>query len=98
MAFLNLFGDAWLVYMSRKSSDHFPMMISLVRERRVVVRPFGFQRMWGSHENFLPLVKEVWSGRLEGCPMVHVSKILKMMKGALRKWNFEVFGRVDVEI
>lgn len=54
--------------------------------------------MWGSHEGFLSLVQNVWSMEVEGCYMVRISRKLKALKGALRKWSLEVFGQVDKEI
>lgn len=50
------------------------------------------------HEGFLPLVKAVWDVDVVGCPMVRISKKLKAMKGVLRTWNIEVFGKVKVEL
>ncbi|KAF5480638.1 hypothetical protein F2P56_001374 [Juglans regia] len=98
MTFINLWGDVHVEYLPRSSSDHLPMVVSLCREQSMVARPFRFQCMWGTHEGFLPLVKEVWYVFIDGCPMFPISKKLKALKGALRKWNVEVFGRVEVEL
>lgn len=81
MNFLNLFGDVRAVYLPRTYSDHCPMLVSLIKERGSMARPFQFQCMWGSHEGFLPLVWEVWNVRVEGCAMVCISRKLKLLKG-----------------
>ncbi|XP_035545915.1 uncharacterized protein LOC118348412 [Juglans regia] len=95
---MNLFEGGRVEYLSRTTSDLCPMLVSLLRERICGARPFCFQRMWGSHEYFLLVVKECWSQSVKGCPMVQVSKKVKLLKKALQKWNVEVFGRVEVRI
>ncbi|KAF5447247.1 hypothetical protein F2P56_032815 [Juglans regia] len=74
------------------------MLVSLLREQDMVAKPFLFKRMLGTHDAFLSLVNEVWSMHVDGCPMFQISKKLKPLKCALRKWNIEVFGRVEVEL
>lgn len=54
--------------------------------------------MWGTHDGFLPLVKVVWNAHVDGCPMFRFSMELKALKSAMRKWNIELFGRVEVEL
>lgn len=98
MQFLNLFGDANISYLPKTSSDHSPMLMQLFSYREVCAWPFRFLLMWGSHDGFLPLVRQVWEANVEGCAMVQISKKLKRLKGVLLEWNREVFGRVEVEI
>lgn len=71
--FLNLFGDVQVEYLPRTTLDHCPMLLSLSRERGTVARPFHFQHMWGSHEDSLSLVQDVWNVNVEGCFMVRIS-------------------------
>lgn len=54
--------------------------------------------MWCNHENFLPIVHEAWNKIIPGCLMVQLSGKLKYLKHVLKKWNNEVFARVDVEL
>ncbi|KAF5450310.1 hypothetical protein F2P56_030673 [Juglans regia] len=97
-SFLNSFGEARMEFLLWTSSDHCPMLLFLKRERRGDIRYFRFQGMWGTHEGFLPLAREVWNQSLEGSPMVKLAKRLKLLKAMLWKWNFETFGRVDLEL
>lgn len=60
-------------------------MLIYLKVERSGVKYFRFQRMWGSHEEFLPLVRECWNQRVEDCAMVRVSKKLKRMKQVLRR-------------
>ncbi|KAF5465236.1 hypothetical protein F2P56_015261 [Juglans regia] len=67
--FLSCFGNVSVSYLPRTSYDHAPMLVKLVREVVLVARPFRFLRMWGSHEEFIPLVQLVWNSNIEGCAM-----------------------------
>lgn len=96
--FLSAYGDARVMHLSCTSSDHCPMVTSLMCVSRKGVRPFHFQRMWGTHEDFLQVVKRCWMEPVECCAMVRLTKKLKALKKVLQKWNVEVFGRVEYEI
>ncbi|XP_042972861.1 uncharacterized protein LOC122304669 [Carya illinoinensis] len=96
--FLSSFPNNCLTYLPRTSSDHCPMVTSLWVDRRVGPTPFRFQRMWCLHEDFLGVVSECWSQEFQGCPMVKFSRKLKKLKQVLKKWNREVFGKVEVDL
>lgn len=53
--------------------------------------------MWCSRSNFLEVVHDCWEALVTGYAMVRLSQKLKKLKCVLRKWNIEVFGRVDVQ-
>lgn len=54
--FTKCFGDSTVLYLLRTSLDHAPMLVQISKDRAIAVHPFKFLRMWGSHEEFLPLV------------------------------------------
>ncbi|KAG2684952.1 hypothetical protein I3760_10G100800 [Carya illinoinensis] len=54
--------------------------------------------MWCLHEDFLGVVSECWRQESQGCPMVKFSRKLKKLKQVLKKWNREVFGKVEVDL
>ncbi|XP_042964616.1 uncharacterized protein LOC122298830 [Carya illinoinensis] len=60
--------------------------------------PFRFQRMWCLHEDFLGVVSECWRQEFQDSPMVKFSRKLKKLKQVLKKWNREVFGKVEVDL
>ncbi|XP_042969044.1 uncharacterized protein LOC122301721 [Carya illinoinensis] len=97
-SFLSSFPNSCLMYLPRTSSDHCPMVTSLWVDRRVGPTPFRFQRMWCLHEEFLGVVSECWRQEFQGCPMVKFSRKLKKLKQVLKKWNSEVFGKVEVDL
>ncbi|KAG6730863.1 hypothetical protein I3842_01G100500 [Carya illinoinensis] len=96
--FLSSFPNSCLMYLPRTSSDHCPMITSLWVDMRVGPIPFRFQRMWCLHEDFLGVVSEYWRQEFQGCPMVKFSKKIKKLKQVLKKWNREVFGKVEVDL
>lgn len=51
--------------------------------------------MWAEHEDFLKVVKAAWERPVRGDPFFRVVQKLKPMKVSFKKWNIEVFGRVD---
>ena len=85
-------------YFLQSSSDHCPILLHLMRERGSCIKYFRFQRMWGTHEGFLPLVREAWNQNVDGSPMVKVSRKLQILKSMLRKWNIDIFGQVHLEL
>ncbi|XP_042980145.1 uncharacterized protein LOC122310315 [Carya illinoinensis] len=103
-AFLNLalsqrFPNGCMEYLKRKTSDHCPMLIKLaVESQRYGPAPFWFQSMWCTHENFLQCVEGVWREPVAGTGLVCLAAKLKKLKPVLRKWNQEIFGRVDQSI
>lgn len=98
LQFTSFFGIVKVTYLPRSSSDYAPMLVQLIRKEEHIVRPFRFLRMWGTHEGFLPLVREIWNSNLEGCAMVRINSKLKRLKGALRRWNRDYFGWVETKL
>ncbi|XP_018826667.2 uncharacterized protein LOC108995543 [Juglans regia] len=97
-AFMLRFGDGQMIYLSRTSSDHCPMVAQLNSIRRSGAWLFRFQRMWCTHENSLNVVREYWLQEVPCCPMIQMSIKLKKLKQVLKKWNREVFGKVESKI
>ncbi|XP_022893966.1 uncharacterized protein LOC111408437 [Olea europaea var. sylvestris] len=97
--FKNQFQEVSLSYLDRTSSDHCPMVLRCMEgEELHGPKPFRFLRMWCTHEGFLPLVKQVWKMKVDGSPMVKISRKLRALKIYLRQWNAEVFGKVQQEL
>lgn len=62
ICFANRFTTAKVELLDRKSSDHCPLLLFLETPFSAYgPAPFRFMNMWGSHENFLPCVKEAWN-------------------------------------
>lgn len=51
--------------------------------------------MWLEHKDFLNFVKDCWcSISAHGCPLTVLQHKLRVLRKALRSWNWEVFGDV----
>ncbi|KAF5464604.1 hypothetical protein F2P56_014672, partial [Juglans regia] len=59
---------------------------------------FRFLNMWCLHDGFLMCVKEAWNKQDVASGLLRLAIRLKRTKLALRAWNKNVFGRVDVNI
>ncbi|XP_042980090.1 uncharacterized protein LOC122310271 [Carya illinoinensis] len=80
-------------YLPRLSSDHALLQVDLSPEnRRYGHVPFKFQQMWTTHKKFSDFVTNEWKEVQEGDGMVKLARKLKKLKGALRGWNYTVFG------
>ncbi|XP_058763377.1 uncharacterized protein LOC131636799 [Vicia villosa] len=82
----------------RDVSDHAPIWIK-DNKRDWGSKPFRFNNIWFTHEDFFSFVEEEWKklevkGRGDFC---FVEK-LKAIKRKIRLWNKEVFGWIDLNI
>ncbi|XP_040997575.1 uncharacterized protein LOC121243514 [Juglans microcarpa x Juglans regia] len=96
---LETFPGAHMKYLSRVSSDHSPIIISLL-DGQVCYGPslYKFQQMWTSHESFHGLVARTWMEEMSGNGLWWLAGKLKKLKIALKVWNKEVFGWTQVHI
>lgn len=54
---------------------------------------------WLEHSGFIPFVYEAWAGFQVSRSKAYILKEkVKLLKGKLRTWNKEVFGRMDLNI
>lgn len=60
---------------------------------------FRFINALMDHSDFLPFVQQCWdSTNVIGNKAFIIKEKLKLLKGSLRGWNKEVFGKVDLNI
>ena len=60
--------------------------------------PFRFENMWLKFEGFKDLLRGWWKSlHFSGSFSFVLASKLKVLKGILRAWNKEVFGRVDLK-
>ncbi|KAG5540658.1 hypothetical protein RHGRI_020778 [Rhododendron griersonianum] len=78
-------------------SDHMPILFDSggIRQGR---SPFRFENIWLLSEGFVERVGEWWNSYpVMGKPSFILAKKLKLLKEDLRKWNCEVFGRLEAQ-
>ncbi|GFZ09197.1 hypothetical protein Acr_20g0010050 [Actinidia rufa] len=61
--------------------------------------PFRFENMWLKVEGFKELVRKWWEGyEVFGTPSFRLATKLQALKEDLKRWNREVFGRVEIRL
>ena len=94
LSFLDVWSRFSCVTLLRLCSNHHSLLISCSMGVFVGLHPFRFQGMWVSHPSFLDLVRSVWSSSVLGSGTIFLVQKLKLLKTALRRWNWKVFGDV----
>ncbi|KAL6175680.1 hypothetical protein ACLB2K_052319 [Fragaria x ananassa] len=92
--------DSWDSFtcstLPRLCSDHNPLLITFSKSAGVRRSRFRFQKMWLEHKDFHAFVKLCWgSSATYGCPLTTLQHKLRVLRKALRSWNWEVFGDVN---
>ena len=81
----------------RPISDHFPLLLDS-DEVRSGPSPFRFELMWLKFRGFRELLKGWWQNlKFHGSFSYILAAKLKALKGLLKSWNMEVFGKVEVK-
>ena len=77
----------------RPVSDHFPIMLDS-DGIRTGLTPFRFELMWLKYEGFKDILKGWWQNlHFYGSFDFILSAKLKVLKGILKAWNRDVFGK-----
>ena len=97
-----LIGKANSVMQSRGFSpspvfDHSPILLD-IEGVRSCPSPFRFELMWPKVEGFKKLLRGWWKNlKFHGTYNFILAAKLKDLKGILKVWNKEVFGRVEIK-
>ncbi|XP_019166699.1 PREDICTED: uncharacterized protein LOC109162453 [Ipomoea nil] len=81
-------------YLSKAYSDHSPMVVNMEAQIKMGRKPFIFLNVWSDHEQFMAVVKGVWSQEIQGNAMFRLKTKLKNLRMELKKWNWETFGNI----
>lgn len=95
-AFLDIWASVMGLVLTRIGSDHHPLFLTCNKVRLAGAPIFRFQKMWVSHSDYLPFVKQSWVEFVtEPDPISLFSSKLRRLKKALRVWNLGVFGIIN---
>ncbi|CAL5341169.1 unnamed protein product [Camellia sinensis] len=62
-------------------------------------KPFRFLNAWCLHPNFKIFVQKIWTeSHVNGWAGFKCLRKLRLLKEALKRWNLEVFGKVDFKL
>lgn len=78
--------------------DHCPIFLE-IKARDWGLKPFRYFNMWSTHPDFKDFVCRKWdSYRINGWGSFIIKEKLKLLKEDLKKWNAEIFGKVENNI
>ncbi|XP_042983381.1 uncharacterized protein LOC122312796 [Carya illinoinensis] len=90
------FGTASAHFLERRTSDNAPLLVQFAEDyTRYGPMPFHFQNMWVAHEEFLKIMESSWKELFPGNGLLVLAGKLKRLKVTLKRWNKEVFGRME---
>ncbi|XP_028069638.1 uncharacterized protein LOC114272166 [Camellia sinensis] len=82
----------------RSFFDHCPLVL-IEDERDWGPRPFRFLNAWSLHPTFMAMEKKSWTeAETYGWAGFRLKERLASLKMALKKWNVEDFGNVDLQL
>ncbi|XP_077232625.1 uncharacterized protein LOC143869974 [Tasmannia lanceolata] len=93
---LFLYPSSFVSYHLPGLSDHSPMITQISNPSLNLKKPFKFFSMWLDDLSIFPIVERAWNKEIKGTPLFRVYQKLREVKAALRIWNHEFFGRIDV--
>lgn len=84
-------------HLTRGPSDHAPLLLSMIPASPAPGR-FMYQQMWHSHDDFKRFVRDQWNMtfHLDSNPFYNLQLKLRTLKIALRQWNKDVFGNINL--
>lgn len=91
---LDSLSNPHVQHLNRATSDHNPILFSVVSNSLPVPKQFRFQHMWITHDNFQEVVRQNWSLHAAGGGMRSLAFKINRLKQALRSWNSRVFGNI----
>ena len=91
----NWFSNMTQSTLPRPVSDHCPVLLDSDGIKSGP-SPFRFENMWLKFEGFKDILSDWWQSlHFSGFYSFILASKLKALKGILKVWNIEVFGRVD---
>ncbi|GJV81463.1 RNA-directed DNA polymerase, eukaryota, reverse transcriptase zinc-binding domain protein [Tanacetum coccineum] len=96
--FMSAFPLSFAKFLPYMLSDHTPAVLVMPRISNVKPKPFKFHNYLTAKVDFIPVVRNVWSNKVNGFSMFSLVSKLKMLKKPLRKLNFEQGKRLKTEL
>ncbi|XP_042489001.1 uncharacterized protein LOC122069134 [Macadamia integrifolia] len=95
---LDAFPNSHMHFHNLSVSDHSLMVVTMENIPKKRGQKFYFYNHWVDHDEFLPLVRDVWSQPIDGNPMFILLSKINTLKGVLKNWSRRVFHRLDKKI
>lgn len=83
-------------------SDHCPIVLCTEMEssngRLALDRPFRYEAMWETHQDFMNMLEGAWKDGSEGCSVRILQKKLQRLSSTLASWGSCTLGHVRKEL
>ena len=93
-----VFPKAAVQHLGALNSDHLPILLDTNPDDCFSPRPFHFEAAWIRDERCQEVVEKAWNIEVWGSQLSRLCKKQDAAREALRKWNKEIFGNVQMRI
>ena len=83
--FISDYPSAYAAFKPYRTSDHCPAILFIPNDKLRWKASFRFANFIADKEEFLPMVKDIWSSNIEGFFMFKVTQKLKMLKSQCKQ-------------
>ncbi|XP_055824941.1 uncharacterized protein LOC129893436 [Solanum dulcamara] len=87
-----------ITHLPSMGSDHYPLLLEMVDQHHNPIKYFKFLNCWPEHPSFIELVKNYWSGHIEGNPIWIFHKKMKRLATTLSDWSRNQFGDIYAKV
>nr|GFA91073.1 hypothetical protein [Tanacetum cinerariifolium] len=87
--FMSIFPLSYAHFLPFMLSDHTPAVLVMPKISKAKPKPFKFYNYLTDKDDFIPIVRNGWNSKIDGCSMFSLVSKLKLLKKPLRKLNFE---------
>lgn len=98
----SIFPFASVRHLVAAKSDHSPIILfndlEAANRRIAIKRPFRYEKMWETHNDFLPMLEATWAALGKAEMVKDTSRKLEAVATALATWGKVTFGQVRSEL
>ncbi|KAL9680839.1 hypothetical protein QQ045_012619 [Rhodiola kirilowii] len=85
-------------HLARRCSDHCPLLLNLKGAGSRRKGTFRFLGVWTDHDNVQDIIKDTWVDKAHKNLLLNFALKLKNLRTVLRKWNWEIFGDINLKV
>jgi hypothetical protein len=84
---IEILPNAYYQYLGASTSDHSPILLSLLSRKPSFPKPFRYFNYWSNCEGYMDTVTRAWDFQVQGNPIYQVIMKLKNTKKCLKAWS-----------
>ena len=89
---IEILPNSYYIYLKASTSDHSPILLSLINKRLSFPKPFRYFNYWADCEGYQTTVSSAWDVQFQGNPIYQVIMKLKNTKTKLKIWSGSGFS------